>query len=583
MVKKISALTRQYFSGWVKVARFTGHFRPLWRKLALANLCGGLSSLLQLTVPLATVLLINDALPNKNLPLLIKVSVGMGLATLGSLIASYLEFYFASVYRERAAIRLGLALFNHIQSQPYLFFKNNESGYIMSRISNDANAALDVVAVMTGVGRSLAWLLSGLILLPAFHTRLGLLVIAVIPIYFYLLLWFNKKTKAAFLVVSEKTATQSRELYESLTGIYETKAYGAQKYRARRYVQAAIEKARILIRARMLMTGGGQVTQIITLLISLFVIAYGGAAVISGTLSLGALVGINTLAAYLLVPINRVVQQSLQIQQALASIERIEQLQSCIGEQDAVRRSSLPRARGHVRYEDVGFAYEGRSPVLNEVGFTVQPGEVILLAGHSGAGKTTLINMLLRFLEPTSGRVLLDGQPISDLPLSYLRSQIALVSQDIFLFSDSIRNNIRIGNLAASDQQITEAARLANALDFIEELPEKFDTQVGERGARLSGGQRQRIAIARALIRNAPILILDEATSAVDQQTEMAVHDALRRLMEGRTTIIIAHHASAFIDYVDRIFSLENARLTIRAAPLVMPAPAANSEMSAAG
>lgn len=582
MVKKVFSLIRPHFMGWVKVARFTGHFRPLWRKMALANLCGGISSLLQLTVPLATVLIINDVLPNKNLGLLVKVSVGMGLATLGSIVASYLEFYFASLYRERAAIRLGLTLFNHIQSQPYLFFKKHESGYIMSRISNDANAALDVVAVMTGIGRSFVWLISGLILLPTFHTKLGLLVIAVIPIYFRLLLWFNKKTKDAFLVVSEKTAAQSRELYESLTGVYETKAYGAQKYRARRYVKAAIERARIQIRARMLMNGGGQVTQIITLLISLFVIAYGGAAVISGSLSLGALVGINTLAAYLLVPINRIVQQSLQIQQALASIERIEQLQSFPGEQAAAARSSRPRARGRLDYDGVCFAYEDRPPVLNDVRFTVRPGEVILLAGRSGVGKTTLINMLLRFLEPTSGNIFLDGRDIGNLPLSYLRSQVALVSQDIFLFSDSIRNNIRIGNLAASDQEIIEAARLANALEFIEGLPEKFETQVGERGARLSGGQRQRIAIARALIRNAPILILDEATSAVDQQTEMAVHDALRQLMEGRTTIIIAHHASAFVGHVDRIFSLENGRLTVHAAPLAMPTAATNSEMSAA-
>jgi ABC-type multidrug transport system fused ATPase/permease subunit len=583
MLKHFAFLVRQYFSGWAKVASFAGHFRPLWRKMALANICGALSSALHLVVPVATVVIINDVLPNKDFPLLVKVSVAMGLATLGAIITSYLEFYFASVYRERAGIMLGLELFEHIQAQPYLFFKNNESGYVMSRITNDANAALDVVGIMTGVGRTAVWLLSGLVLLPTFHATLGLLIIAIVPVYFGLLLWFNRSTKEAFIVVSEKTAVQSRELYESLTGIYETKAYGAEKYRARRYVKAAIAKARILIKARMLMMGGGQVTQIITLFISLFVITYGGAAVISGSLSLGALIGINAVAAYLLVPINRMVQQSLQVQQALASIERIEQLKVLTRETGTGRTGLSPRALGRIRYENVGFAYEGFPPVFSEVDFEVQPGEVILLSGQSGIGKTTLINLLLRFLEPAAGRIYLDGSPISELRLGHLRNQIALVSQDIFLFSDSILNNIRIGNLAASNQEVIEAARLANALDFIERLPEKFDTQVGERGARLSGGQRQRIAIARALIRNAPILILDEATSAVDQETEVAVHEALRYLMKDRTTIVIAHHAGSFIEHVDRVFVLEDGALKTTSPRGVVAPPAESVGASVAG
>jgi len=572
MLKQFASLAHQYFSGWVKVAKFASRFRTLWRKVLLSNVCGALSSALQLIVPLATVVIINDVLPNKNFPLLIKVSLAMGGATLGSIATSYLEFYHASVYRERVSLILGLELFEHIQSQPYLFFKSNESGYIMSRISNDASAALDAVSVLTGIGRTAVWLLSGLVLLPAFNMELGLIILSSVPVYFGLLLYFNRRTKEAFTEVSEKTALQSRELHESLAGIYETKACGAQKYRARRYAKTSVEKARILIKARLLMTGGAQTTQVITLLISLLVIAYGGAAVISGDLSLGALIGINTLAAYLLMPINRIIQQSLQIQQALASIERVEQLKSFEPEQDLKCLIAPPRVGGHIRYRDVGFAYPERPPVFCGVDFEIRPGETVLLSGSSGIGKTTLVNLLLRFLEPTAGKVYVDGAVASDLPLSYLRKHIALVSQDVFLFSDSIRNNIRIGNLAASDEAVTEAARLANALDFIEELPQGLDTQVGERGAKLSGGQRQRIAIARALIRNAPILILDEATSAVDQETELAVHDALRRLMKDRTTIIIAHHATAFIEQVDRVFTLEDGRLRVGPAHTFMSA-----------
>jgi ABC-type bacteriocin/lantibiotic exporter with double-glycine peptidase domain len=371
------------------------------------------------------------------------------------------------------------------------------------------------------------------------------------------------------VIASEKAALLSRELYESLTGIYETKANCAEKYRARRYVKAAIEKARIQIKGRMLMIAGGQLTQIITLLMSLLVLTYGGAAVISGRLSLGALIGLNAVAAYLLVPINRFVQQSLQVQQAIASIERIEELKLLEGEKDSKQLTSLPRASGYIRYEKVSFAYEDRPEVFNDVSFDIHPGEVILLSGPSGIGKTTLVNLLLRFFNPISGHIFLDGVPIKDLSLKYLRNQIALVSQEVFLFSDSVCNNIRIGNLACGEPAIVEAARLANALEFIEQLPNKLNTKVGERGSRLSGGQRQRIAIARALIRDAPILILDEATSAIDQGMEVAVHDALRELMKDRTTIIIAHHASAFIEYVDRVFLLEDGNLRICPPPAI--------------
>lgn len=552
---------RQNFDGWVKVVRFANHFRPLWRKAILANIYGGLSSALQLIVPLGTVVIINEVLPTRNLHLLIKVSLVMGAAAVTSIGTSYLEFFYASVFRGRISMMLELELFEHIQSQPYLFFKKEDSGYIVSRIINDSHTAVEVVVAMTGIGRSLVWVISGIVLLPFFHLALGLFVIALMPVYFFLLFWFNRRTKEAFVIVQEKTALAAQELFESLSGVYETKAYGAQKYRARRYAKALVERTRILIKARMLMIAGSQLSQVITLIVSLFVITYGGAAVIAGDFSLGALIGLNTVAAYILVPINRLVQETLKAQQALASIERIEDWNKLEGELDVSSVKSLPRAQGHIRYENISFSYEGRRSVLQDINFEIHPGEAILLMGPSGIGKTTLVNLLLRFFEPMTGAIYLDGIPIQDISLGHLRKQIAYVSQDAFLFSDSIYNNIRIGNLASTHQGISAAARLANAMEMIEQLPDKFDTQVGERGARLSGGQRQRITIARALVRDAPILIFDEATSAVDLQTEVAVHEALCKLMKDRTTIIIAHHASAFIDYVDRAFVFENGYL----------------------
>lgn len=552
---------RQYFAGWLKVAKFIGRFRSLRRKAILANVCGGLSSAFQFAIPLATISIINEVVPRKDSDLLIRLALVIAAAVVGAVVMSYLESNLASVFRERATIKLEVALFENTQAQPYEFFKQHESGYIMSRIFNDAGATMEVLMSVTTLGRSLVWLFGGLILLPVFHLKLGLLIASLLPIYFVLLLWFNRRTKEAFVAASEKTALASREMYESMSGIYETKAYGAQKYRARRYAAATIERGRGMIRARALMAAGEQTTQIVTLLISLVVISYGGAAVISGDLSLGTLVGLNAVAAYLLLPVNSLVQQVLRVQQSLAAVERTEEWLALNGEENESETGRLPKARGHVRYEHVAFTYDGRSPVLLDISFDVSPGEAMLLMGASGAGKTTLVNLLPRFLEPLRGEIYLDGRPVRQLPLRYLRRQIAFVSQDIFLFSDTVLNNIRMGNSSVSDEDIYEAARLANALDFINELPEKFHTKVGERGTRLSGGQRQRIAIARAIVRDAPILVLDEATSAVDPETEAAVHSALCRLMKDRTSIIIAHHSTAFIDRIDRAFVLEAGRL----------------------
>lgn len=561
MLKRIASGTRALLADWVVVWKFLRRFRTLRRKTVAANVCGAVASALQLAIPLATIKIINEAIPRNDLTLLAEISALIALAATGAVGFSFLESHYASLFRERANIMLDVHLFEHIQAQPYQFFKQNESGYIMSRLFNDASTTMEVVIGATTLGRTLIWLLGGLILLPFFHLTLSLLIIAVLPVYFILLWWFNSRTKEAFVTVSEKTAQTSREMYESMSGIYETKAYGAQKYRARRFAAATIARGRTMIHARALTAAGEQTTQVVTLLVSVVVLAYGGAAVMAGRLPLGTLIGINALAAYLLFPINSLVQQALRAQRAVAAIERTEEWMALRCEESESDSAALPKSRGEVEYENVSFSYEGRPPVLRDVNFKLNPGEVMLITGQSGAGKTTLVNLLPRFLEPLAGVVYIDGVPVQYFSLRHLRRQIAFVSQDVFLFSDTISSNIRMGDSSVSDEDIREAARLANALEFIDRLPEKFDTQVGQRGTRLSGGQRQRIAIARALVRDAPILVLDEATSAVDPETEAAVHEAMCHLMSNKTTIIIAHHSTAFIEYVNRAFVLEDGGL----------------------
>lgn len=550
---------------WKLLLSFLGHFRAAWGKAGLANLFGGLAACLQLSIPLATIAIINRAIPQKNHALLVRITAVMALCMVSAVLLSYLEQYYTAVFRARATLALEKLLFERIHRQSFEFFKSKDSGYVMARMSNDNGAALDAATSIASLGRILAMLLAGLALLRTFDWRLGLFTTAILPLYGGMLVFFNVRTRNAFTTISEKTALASRELFDSLSGIYETKAYGAEKYRALKYLQKLHSRARSFIRGRSLMSAGEHVTQSITFLMSLLVISYGGWRVIDGRLSLGEMISFATIAAYLLVPVNVTVQHVLRGQQALASIQRVEEWLALPGEMEPDAQEPggwrNRKTEGRIRFEEVTFAFKDRPILLKNVNLEIAPGEIVLITGPSGIGKTTLMNLLPRFLHPLSGTIYIDDLPIGAMPLRYLRKQIAYVSQDVFLFSDTIANNIRVGNRSATDEEVREAARLANALDFIDALPEGFATEVGQRGARLSGGQRQRISIARALLRQAPILILDEATSAVDPDTEALVHESLSRLMKNRTTIIIAHHATAFMATVDRVFSLENCRL----------------------
>jgi len=523
--------------------------------------CGAASSALQLLVPLSSIVIINRVLPQRDFELLGVVAAALAGATVLSLLAGYGETYFGTILRERMSLELQRDAFEHLQRLPFSFFKTHDTGYMMSRMINDPESAVDFPAGLTSLGRNLVWLGAAFLLVPAMHPIIGLVMALVIPLYVGLLVIFNRRIKERFAVVQEETAKASRDLFESLTGIYETKAYTREGFRARRYVRALAAKLRSLVHGRRVMTLASHSTQAIVAVVTLFMLTFGGAEVMRGRLSLGELVALNALVAYLLLPINGLVQQAFTMQRSMAALERLNEILGLPPEQRHRGHRPAGKAEGRLHFSDVSFRYPGGDTILQGVSFEVDPGETVLFVGPSGEGKSSLMSLLPRFYAPESGRIYLDGRPIDDLDLDWLRRQIAFVSQDTFLFSDTVFNNIRIGRIDASREEVREAARLANALDFIEALPNGLDTKVGERGCRLSGGQRQRIAIARALLRQAPILVLDEATSAVDRETEQAVYEALDRLIQGRTTLVVAHHSEAFLHQVDRMFEVRGGRV----------------------
>jgi ABC-type multidrug transport system fused ATPase/permease subunit len=541
--------------------RLLRRFRHHGRRAAFVMFCGASSSALQLLVPLSSIVIINRVLPQRDFQLLgVMTAVLAGSAVL-SLLAGYGETYFGTILRERMSLELQRDVLEHLQRLPFFFFKSHDTGYMMSRMINDPESAVDFPAGLTSLGRNLVWLGAAFILVPAMHPIIGVVIALVIPLYVGLLVIFNRQIKERFAVVQEETAKASRDLFESLTGIYETKAYTREGFRARRYVRALAVKLRSLVRGRKVMALASHSTQAMVVVVSLFMLTFGGAEVMWGNLSLGELVALNALVGYVLLPINGLVQQVFVMQRSMAALERLNEILGLLQEPRHHGRRPDKQAEGHLRFSNVSFRYPGGVTILRGVDFEVNAGETVLFVGPSGEGKSSLMSLLPRFYTPERGRIYLDDRPIDELDLDWLRHQIAFVSQDTFLFSDTVLNNIRIGRIDASREEVLKAARLANALEFIEMLPDGLDTRVGERGCRLSGGQRQRIAIARALLRQAPILVLDEATSAVDRETEQALYEALDRLMQGRTTLVVAHHSEAFRHQVDRTFEVRGGRV----------------------
>lgn len=533
--------------------------------------CGAAASSLQLLVPLSSAVIINQALPTGDFALLGWIAATLAVAMLVSAWARYGEIASTLVLRERLSIELQRDLFDHVQHLPIAFFKNHGSGYLMSRIAGDADTAIEFPTGLTSLGRSFVWLGAAFVLVPVLHPVIGLVVMAVIPLYVAILVTFKQRIKDQFADVQERTAATSRELHEALTGLAETKVYGHEKRRGRSFVESLAAKARSRIRGRLLMALSGHSTQLVLLGVSLFILVFGGFEVIRGNFTLGELVALNALTGYLLTPVSQLVSQAFQMHRSLAAIERLEAILDQSTE--ATRsRGLVPsrQARGRLTFSDVAFSYRPGEPVISNVNLVVEPGQTILFQGPSGVGKSSLMSLVPRLYEPSSGSISLDGTPLTKLDLRWLRQQIAFVSQDTFLFSTSVRENLRVGRPDASNEAVRDAAQQANALEFIDAMPDGFDTLVGERGCRLSGGQRQRIAIARALLRGATILILDEATSAVDRQTESSVYEALERLMKGRTTLVVAHHVEAFEGRIDRIIDVVDGRIHERPTPIAL-------------
>ena len=466
---------------------------------------------------------------------------------------------------EKVIFDLRMAIVRHMQSLSLSFFNRRKTGELMSHVTSDATLVHGVITqtIIQVLGQVLT-LVGGVAVIFLMNWRLALLTLVVAPPIAILGQRMGRRIRDISREAQDAQGEAVGVLQEAIAEVRVVQAFTREEYEAARFHEKllftfnkTIERARI----------GATMFPIIGFLgfmSSIVVLWYGGHEVARGEMTAGMLVAFLLYMNMVAGPVGMLASQWTQVQQAFGAADRIFALLDTVPEiQDRPGATALPPVRGEIRFEEVGFRYGVAGPepmVLDGVTTVFQPGETTALVGPSGAGKTTLVNLVGRFYDPVSGRIVVDGHDLRDVTIRSLREQIAVVPQEPILFADTIRENIRYGRLDATDAEIDEAARSANATEFIARLPNGLATIVGERGVRLSVGQRQRVAIARALLRDAPILLLDEATSSLDNESEYLVQQALDRLMRGRTTIVIAHRLST-VERADRILVLDHGRI----------------------
>lgn len=542
--------------------RLIRDLRPYLKTLLLAVVLTFLTAGTQLVPPLFQRWIIDDALAALDVERITWLVVGLiGVYLVSSLLNSA-DQYIRHVLGQKFIYDLRLRLYDHLQRLSLSFFEHRQTGELMSRLTNDVRALEQLVTHSAEFIIVDALRLTGIIvLLLVLEWRLALWAFIPIPFLAVILRWFNRRIRPIYRRIRKDLGAINAELEENLAGIRVVQAYVQEdkelerfERETRRYftdtVKAILQWSTIFPGVRFISSAGAAL-----------ILGVGAWMVVQDRLSLGTLVAFLSYAAMLLEPINRLTEIDNAIQEAIASGERIYELLDSQPEiVDRPEATALDHVRGEIRFEGVSFSYATGQRVLHDVSFTVEPGEMVALVGPSGAGKTSIANLVARFYDPAEGRVLLDDVDIRDVTLRSLRQHVVTVLQDVFLFSGSVRENLLYGRNEATDDEMMTAARAAFADEFIQNLPEGYDTQIGERGVRLSGGQKQRLALARAIVTDPRVIILDEATSSVDAEAEYWIQRALTEVLKGRTSIVIAHRLST-IRNADKIIALENGRI----------------------
>jgi len=453
-------------------------------------------------------------------------------------------------------------VYGHLQYLPLSFFGRMKVGQLITRVLNDTREARTAITfALTDVLRQAVTAATYVTFLFLMSWRLTLVALVTGPLVAIFLSPILRRLKGSYGKAFQQRGELVSVAQETMSGIRLVKSFGAEEHERKRFSRNSHQYARRMVRANALSQAAGPISETLSSLIALVLIWIGANMVLgTGALTAEVFIAFVTMAVRLVSPVKALAQFPTKLQLSLAAAERFfEVLDTTAEPARETHVGPVPAPRESIRFEDVDFEYEPARPVLRGIDFEARPGEVVALVGPSGAGKSTLVDLLPRFIDPTGGRITMDGSDLREMPLGALRSLFGVVSQETVIFHDTVRANISYGEDRA-EEDISEAIRAANAEDFIRELPDGLDTLLGDRGIRLSGGQRQRVGIARAILRDPPLLILDEATSSLDTESEQLIQAALEHLLTGRTVFVIAHRLST-IRGADRILALEDGRV----------------------
>ncbi|MCD9187279.1 MAG: ABC transporter ATP-binding protein/permease [Pyrinomonadaceae bacterium] len=550
-----------YTRAWAEARSLIWSYR--WRLLLGLGLML-LSRAASMVLPYSTKFLVDNVFGQRQFEMLKWIALAVGLSTVVQAVTSFTLSQVLGVAAQRAITEMRKRVQAHIERLPTAYFDSTQTGQLISRIMRDAEGIRNLVG--TGLGQIIGGLLSALVsmtFLFYLNWKITLITLAVLSVFGFVLSYAFRQLRPLFRDRGEIEAQVTGRLNEGLGGIRIVKAYTAEKREELSFARGAHRLFRNIAKSMTGVSATGAFASVIIGAISVVMIYFGGSAVIANMqdptqgMTSGDFTMYIAFTIFMVIPIVDLANIGTQITEAFAGLDRISEVFAMRTETDEdAAKPHLPNIDGTINFENVHFEYEENVPVLKGISFHSEAGKTTALVGSSGSGKSTILSLVLNFIQPTRGKISIDGRDLQSVKLQDYRRHLGVVLQDNFLFDGTILDNIRFSNPEASFEEIQEVCKIANADEFIEGFPEKYKTIVGERGVKLSGGQKQRIAIARALLANPRILILDEATSSLDSESEALIQEGLNRLRQGRTTFVIAHRLST-IRSADQILVVE--------------------------
>jgi subfamily B ATP-binding cassette protein MsbA len=553
--------------------------RPHWKALTVAFVAVLGETLTDLLDPWPLKIIIDNVLRPGRLPawldrivtglfgqdahaiLIFAVASVAAIAVVGA-VSAYFEKYLTTSVSQWVGHDLRRTLYHHIQRLSLEEHDKTRTGDLITRVTSDIETVQDFInSALLGMLVNVLTIIGMIGVMLALNWRFTLIALSVVPVLFLVVFTYTKRIKKASRAVRKKEGELLSIVQEVLTSIRVVKAFAREDYEEKRFATESLANVEAGLEARSIKSRLSPIVEVIVAAGTCLVLWYGARLALAGALSVGELIVFLAYLGKMYKPMRDLSKMTDTVSKAMVGYERIQEvlkIESQVRDAPGARRA--PKFTGRIEFDKVSFGYGPEKPIITDVSLKVEPGQVAAIVGPSGAGKTTIVSLIPRFYDPLSGRVVIEGQDIRRYQIKSLRDQMSFVLQDTLLFRTTIWENIAYGKPGASPAEIKRAAELANASEFIDAMPEGYDTMVGERGVTLSGGQRQRIAIARAVIRDTPILILDEPTSGLDAASELAVMEALQRLMKGRTSVVIAHHLGT-IRQADVIFVINDCAL----------------------